>query len=334
MQSQIDEIQKEIESFTIDSEESLEEFRLTFLSRKGKIQEMFSHMGSVPKEERAQVGKAMNAVKELANQKFEDAKAELAASESQDLSARDDLTLTAPDFPVGSLHPLTQVMDEMKNIFQRMGFTIAYGPELEDDFHNFTALNFPPNHPARDTQDTFFVRKSESADHTDDLVLRTHTSPVQIRLMENQEPPIRAVVPGRVYRNEAITYKSNCLFHQLEGLYVDKNVSIADLKKTLINFAKLMYGSKVAYRLRPGFFPFTEPSLEMDIWNEQKEEWMEIMGAGMVDPNVFKSVDVDPEKYTGYAFGMGIERITMLRYGITDIRTFYENDTRFLKQFN
>lgn len=329
----IEDLKQEIKNFSITNEEELEEFRLTFLSRKGKVPEMFSKMGQVPDEDKAAVGKAMNEVKNLAQSKFDNTKEELSQQDAIDVGATDDITLTAPPYPAGSIHPLTQVLEDMKDIFLRMGFSVAHGPELEDDFHNFTALNFPPNHPARDTQDTFFIRKDED-DNSEDLVLRTHTSPVQIRLMESMEPPIRAIVPGRVYRNEAITYKSNCLFHQLEGLYVDKNVSVGDLKKTLINFAKLLYGSDVKYRLRPGFFPFTEPSLEMDVWSEPKQEWLEIMGCGMVDPNVFTSVGIDPEEYTGYAFGMGIERITMLRYDITDIRTFYENDVRFLKQFN
>lgn len=223
----------------------------------------------------------------------------------------------------------------MKNIFYRLGFTIADGPEVEDDFHNFTALNFPPNHPARDEQDTFFVRKSDDPNLMD-LVLRTHTSPVQIRLMENTKPPIRSIMPGRVYRNEAVSPKSYFLFHQVEALYVDENVSVADLKETLITFVKLMYGSDVKYRLRPGFFPFTEPSLEMDIWWGSKKDgkWLEILGSGMVDPNVFIASGVDPEKYTGFAWGMGVERICILKYGIDDIRTFYENDIRFLEQFN
>jgi phenylalanyl-tRNA synthetase alpha chain len=228
------------------------------------------------------------------------------------------------------------MLDEIKKIFFRLGFTVSDGPELEDDFHNFTALNFPPEHPARDEQDTFFVKKSEEKDELD-LVLRTHTSPVQIRQMLKQEPPIRSIMPGRVYRNEAVTYKSYFLFHQVEGLYIDKGVSMAELKETLITFAKMMYGSSVKYRMRPSFFPFTEPSLEMDIWWEQAKgggRWLEILGAGMVDPNVLKSVDLDPEIYSGFAFGMGIERSAMLHYGIDDIRLFYDNDLRFLSQFN
>jgi len=332
MQPDTDALREEIERFKIDNEEELEQFRLTFLSRNGKIGDMFSKMGDIPKEKRADAGKAMNAVKNLAETKYEEAKIKLASEDTAFEDAADDITLTAPPAPAGSYHPLTIVLNDMKEIFLRMGFTVEEGPELEDDFHNFTALNFPPNHPARDIQDTFFIRKSDTPDK-DDLVLRTHTSPVQIRLMENDNPPFRAIIPGRVYRNEAITYKSNNLFNQVEGLYVDKNVSVGDLKLTLVTFARLLYGSDVKYRIRPGFFPFTEPSLEMDIWSSEREEWLEILGCGMVDPNVFEAVGYDPETYTGFAFGMGVDRIAMLRYGITDIRTLYQNDTRFLNQF-
>ncbi|HEX6982714.1 MAG TPA: phenylalanine--tRNA ligase subunit alpha [Balneolaceae bacterium] len=335
MLDDIKKLQNEVKDFPISNEEDLEAFRLKFISRKGKIQSMFSRMGDVPKEDRAKVGKAMNEVKNLAQSTFEEAKKRLSGAESASQKATDDITLPAPPFPTGSFHPLTQTLEEMKNIFYRLGFSIADGPEIEDDFHNFTALNFPPNHPARDEQDTFFIRKSDDP-KVDDLVLRTHTSPVQIRLMQEKEPPIRTIMPGRVYRNEAVSPKSYFLFHQVEALYIDTDVSVAELKETLISFAKLMFGSDVKYRLRPGFFPFTEPSLEMDIWWNSNGEgkWLEILGAGMVDPNVFKAVDIDPEKYTGYAWGMGVERIALLRHEIDDIRIFYENDVRFLEQFN
>jgi phenylalanyl-tRNA synthetase alpha chain len=339
MLSEIEDLKKEIENYSIADEEELEAFRLRFLSRKGKIQEMFSNIGSVPKEERAQVGKAMNQVKSRAQKRFDEAEKTLARKESASLKATEDITLPPAPLPSGSYHPLTQTLEEMKQIFYRLGFNIADGPEIEDDFHNFTALNFPPNHPARDEQDTFFIRKGSSEDESD-LVLRTHTSPVQIRLMQEKEPPIRAIMPGRVYRNEAVTPKSYFLFHQVEALYVDTDVSVADLKETLINFARMMYGPDVKYRLRPGFFPFTEPSLEMDIWWETKDEdgnregkWLEILGSGMVDPNVFEAAGIDSSKYTGFAWGMGVERIAMLRHGIDDIRLFYRNDNRFLEQF-
>ncbi len=335
MLDKVEALKKEIESFPVSNSDELENFRLEFLSKNGKIQSMFKMIGQVAKADKATFGKSMNDLKNLAQDRFDELQSSFASSATAERSAIDDITLTAPLSPVGSLHPLTQTLEEMKSIFYRLGFTISHGPEIEDDFHNFTALNFPPNHPARDEQDTFFVRKSDDP-KVDDLVLRTHTSPVQIRLMEKQKPPIRAIMPGRVYRNEAVSPKSYFLFHQVEALYVDENVSVADLKDTLITFAKLMYGNDVKYRLRPGFFPFTEPSLEMDIWwgSKEKGKWLEILGSGMVDPNVFKAAGVDPEKYTGFAWGMGVERIAILKHGIDDIRSFYENDIRFLEQFN
>ena len=330
----IEKIKKEIQNFKISNEEELEAFRLEFLSRNGKVQNMFGMMGKVPKEKKAEVGKLMNSVKVLAQQKFDDAQLNLKKSSRKEFGAADDITLPVEPTYSGSYHPLTQALNEMKQIFLRLGFNIADGPELEDDFHNFTALNFPPDHPARDMQDTFFVRKTDNQSEQD-LVLRTHTSPVQIRLMKDQEPPLRSIMPGRVYRNEAVTAKSYFQFNQVEGLYVDKGVNMGELIETLVMFAKLMYGSDVKYRVRPSFFPFTEPSIEMDIWweNEKGGQWLEILGAGMVDPNVFESVNVDPEVYTGFAFGMGVDRIAMLRYGIDDIRLLYENDIRFLEQF-
>ncbi len=336
MQSKIEQLKKEIEAFAVSDEEQLEAFRLRFLSRKGEIQGLFSQIGRVPKEDRAAIGKAMNALKNSAQQKYETKKEKLETARSSSIPAAEDITLPAPPLSSGSFHPLTQTLDEMKKIFYRLGFNVADGPEIEDDFHNFTALNFPPDHPARDEQDTFFIRKNEQ-NPAEDLVLRTHTSPVQIRLMQEQKPPIRTIIPGRVYRNEAVTPKSYFLFHQVEALYINTDVSVAELKATLISFARLMFGSDVKYRLRPGFFPFTEPSLEMDIWWKNADDgngkWLEILGSGMVDPNVFEAVGIDPEKYTGYAWGMGVERIAMLRHSIDDIRLFYKNDIRFLEQF-
>lgn len=332
MLDKINDIKKEIQSFSISNEDELEAFRLEFLSRNGKVQSMFGLMKDVPNEKKAEVGKLMNEVKNLAHQTFEDAKVKLLKSEEKEFGALDDITLPVEPTYTGSLHPLTRALNEIKQIFLRLGFNIADGPELEDDFHNFTALNFPPDHPARDMQDTFFVRKS---DDKQDLVLRTHTSPVQIRLMKDKKPPIRSIMPGRVFRNEAVTAKSYFQFNQVEALYVNEKVTMGELIETLVMFARLMYGSDVKYRVRPSYFPFTEPSLEMDIWweNEKGGQWLEILGAGMVDPNVFKSVDIDPEKYTGFAFGMGVDRIAMLRYGIDDIRLLYDNDIRFLQQF-
>ena len=333
--SDIENVRNEISSYNLDTEEAIEAFRLTYLSRKGIITELLAGIGKAEPQDRARLGKELNALKQLAKTRFDEAKTTLSAGKSADITATDDPTLPPPPFPTGSTHPLSQTLEEIKNIFYRLGFTIADGPELEDDFHNFTALNFPPEHPARDMQDTFFIRKDEE-DPSRDLVLRTHTSPVQIRLMKEQKPPVRAIMPGRVYRNESITAKSYCLFHQVEGLYVDKNVSLADLKHTLITFAGHLFGKNLKYRIRPSFFPFTEPSLEMDIWWEtgnRPGQWMEILGAGMVHPNVLKAVDIDPEIWTGFAFGMGVERITMSRYEIDDIRLLYDNDVRFLNQF-
>lgn len=334
MLDKITDIKKEIQSFSINNEDELEAFRLEFLSRNGKVQSMFGLMKDVPNEKKAEVGKLMNEVKNLAQQTFEKAKVELLKSDEKKFGALDDITLPVEPTYTGSLHPLTRALNEIKQIFLRLGFNIADGPELEDDFHNFTALNFPPDHPARDMQDTFFVRKSDDGDEQD-LVLRTHTSPVQIRLMKDKEPPVRSIMPGRVFRNEAVTAKSYFQFNQVEGLYVNERVTMGELIETLVMFARLMYGSDVKYRVRPSYFPFTEPSIEMDVWweNEKGGQWLEILGAGMVDPNVFESVDVDPEKYSGFAFGMGVDRIAMLRYGIDDIRLLYDNDIRFLQQF-
>lgn len=328
-------LKEEITNISIADEEDLEAFRLKFLSRNGKVPAMFSRMSEVPNEDKAKVGKAMNEVKNLAREVFEANKKRLEQKVVTTLNAKNDLSLPAPPYSAGSYHPLTQTLEEMKEIFYRLGFSIADGPEVEDDFHNFTALNFPPNHPARDEQDTFFIRKNDDPE-VDDLVLRTHTSPVQIRLMKEKEPPIRTIMPGRVYRNEAVSPKSYFLFHQVEALYIDTDVSVAELKETLISFVRLMFGTDVKYRLRPGYFPFTEPSLEMDIWWETdgKGRWLEILGSGMVDPNVLKAVGIDPERYTGFAWGMGVERIAMRHHQIDDIRTFYNNDIRFLEQFH
>ncbi len=334
MIDKIETLKKEIDNAVIEEKDSLEQFRLKYLSRNGEIQNMFGLMGKVPKKERAAVGKAMNEVKNLARNKFEEAKQELSKSPEAAFSAKDDITLPVTPIYTGSLHPLTKTLNQIKQIFLRLGFSIADGPEIEDDFHNFTALNFPEDHPARDMQDTFFIRKTDHKEEQD-LVLRTHTSPVQIRLLKEKKPPLREIMPGRVFRNEAVTAKSYFQFNQVEGLYVDKRVTLGDLIETLVMFAKLMYGSDVKYRVRPSYFPFTEPSMEMDIWwgSEKDGKWLEILGAGMVDPNVFDSVGVDSEDFTGFAFGMGVDRICMLRYGINDIRTLYENDIRFLQQF-
>ncbi len=334
----VDALRQDLEAEAIGSEEEAERFRVKYLGRKqGRITQLFKQIGEIPAEERPAFGQAMGALKARAEELLEKAEARLQSSDGGGGAAPEiDLTLPGRRPFAGSVHPLTQTLDDMVRIFERFGFAVAEGPEIEDDWHNFGALNFPPDHPARDMQDTFFLEKNAPAGQ--DILLRTHTSPVQIRVLEEEVPPVRVVVPGRVYRNEAISYKSFCLFHQIEGLYVAEGVSMADLKRTLTLFAQAFFGADVKMRFRPSFFPFTEPSAEVDIWWADPEiegggRWLEILGCGMVHPNVLKAVDLDPERYTGYAFGMGVERPAMLRYGISDIRVFYENDVRFLEQF-
>ncbi len=307
--------------------EKLEEVRIKFLGRKGLFTELFEEFKQLPKEEKPKYGQVLNKAKSSAQKSFDELKNKLESSEAEDKEYI-DLTLKGREVKLGSKHILTQTLDEIKGIFKGLGFSIYEGPELESDHNNFEMLNFPPDHPARDMQDTFFVN--------DNFLLRTHTSPVQVRLMETTEPPIRALMPGKVYRNEAISAKSYCLFHQVEGLYVDEDVTFAELKATLVAFLKQFFGEDVKYRFRPSFFPFTEPSAEVDVWWQQKGKegkWLEILGCGMVDPNVLENVKIDNEKYVGYAFGMGVERIAMLKYGVGDIRVFFDNDKRFLEQF-
>ena len=315
----------ELESFP-DTQHDLENIRIKYLGRKGLVAELFAEIDNVPTDERPVIGEALNILKiELST----GLKARLQAEDKGSIVAEDhsvDSTLPGKVPPLGSIHILEQTLSEIKDIFMSFGFHIAYGPEVDDDYHNFGALNFPEHHPARDMQDTFFV--------DDDTVLRTHTSNVQIHLMENDDPPVRYIVPGRVYRNEAISFKSYCLFHQVEGLYVDKDVSFGQLKGCLKYFVKQMFGPHRKMRWRPSFFPFTEPSAEVDIWDEERHQWMEILGCGMVDPAVFDNVGYDSTVWNGYAFGMGIERIAMLKYNINDIRLFYNGDVRFLEQFS
>lgn len=327
-------IKEQLASIKISTQEQLEAFRLEFLAKKGKISELMPLIGKADIADKPKVGQLINEVKQLAQQLFNEAQETLENSGPSIKKATDDLSIPVLATRQGGLHPLSTIIDEIKSIFFRLGFTIADGPELEDDFHNFTALNFPPEHPARDMQDTFFVRKDEPG--KSDLVLRTHTSPVQVRLMQSQKPPIRSIMPGRVYRNESITAKSYCLFNQIEGLYIDRNVTMAELKETLIVLAKMLYGSDVKYRMRPSFFPFTEPSLELDVWWERPDgsRWLEILGAGMVDPNVLTACGLDPNEYSGYALGLGVDRMAMLRYGLNDIRDLYENDVRLISQFS
>lgn len=312
---------------------ALDTFRITYLARKGKIAGLFDALRTVPADQKPLLGKHLNALRTDIQALFDQRSA--GVSEEHRPAPSLDLTLPGRRLFTGSKHPLTHVLDEIKAIFVSMGFGIADGPEIEDDYHNFGALNFAPDHPARDMQDTFFLSKQ--------ALLRTHTSPVQIRVMEQYPPPVRVIMPGKVYRNEAISSRSYCLFHQIEGLHVDVGVTFSDLKGTLISFIKQFYGSSLKYKFRPTFFPFTEPSADIYVTCYicggkgcrlcKQVGWLEVLGCGMVDPNVFRSVGYDSEKYTGYAFGMGIERIALLRYGIDDIRLFFENDTRFLNQF-
>lgn len=341
MKDKIQAIQSEIEAFVISDAAALEQFRIQFVGRKGRLAELFDGLKDVAAENRRDVGQALNGLKNLAEAKFAAAQEEFAGAD-QSIEIPADLTLSDPLIQ-GSLHPLTLVRSRILEIFNRMGFSVSDGPEIETDFYNFTALNFPENHPAREMQDTFFIEKGQG-EIQDDVLLRTHTSNVQIRLMQHAKPPFRSIMPGRVFRNEAISARAHCLFHQVEGLYVDKEVSFKDLKDTLYHFAKEMFGKDTKVRFRPSYFPFTEPSAEMDITcllckgdgcNVCKQAgWVEIAGAGMVDPNVLENVGIDSKEYSGFAFGMGIERITMLKYQIKDLRLFTENDVRFLRQFN
>ena len=338
----VKELISEIEQTEVVSKEQLESFRMRYISKKGVVTELFDGLKNIPQEDRRAVGQELNVLKNLAQNRFQEFSAVL--ENATDASPLLDFDLTLPVVPnqQGSLHPLTIVRRRIIEIFERMGFNVSYGPEIETDWYNFSALNFADNHPAREMQDTFFISKSESA-VKDDVLLRTHTSNVQVRLMERQKPPIRSIMPGRVFRNEAISARAHCVFHQVEGLYIDKNVSFKDLKDTLYHFAKEMFGKDSKIRLRPSYFPFTEPSAEIDVTcfickgvgcNVCKHTgWVEIAGSGMVDPNVLENVGIDSEEYTGFAFGMGIERITMLKYGINDLRLFTENDVRFLRQF-
>ena len=334
MKEKIAALSIEVEKFTAQSEDSLEGFRVSMLGKKGAITELFEEFKMVSPEVKREMGQVLNQLKNKAQEKIAELKDLL---ETKVVEPANQLDVTRPaDAPLlGSRHPLSLVRNEIISVFSRIGFVVSEGPEIEDDWHNFSALNFPEEHPARDMQDTFFIDNQ--------IALRTHTSSVQVRVMENSKPPIRTISPGRVYRNEAISARAHCQFHQVEGLYIDENVSFADLKQTLLYFAKEMFGDKTKIRLRPSYFPFTEPSAEMDIscpFCEGKgcnickgAGWVEILGCGMVDPNVLENCKIDSKRYTGFAFGMGIERITMLKYKINDLRLFFENDVRFLNQF-
>ena len=336
MKDQIDQVRIKMTEFVIDSSLSLEAFRIQFLGSKGVMKELYSLLKLVPNDEKRMIGLLLNDLRSEVEAKIELEKQNFLQLGVQDKSI--DLTKSGEDAAIGSHHPLTLVKREIISIFSRIGYTVSEGPEIEDDWHNFSALNFPEEHPARDMQDTFFIEKGEK-----EMALRTHTSSVQVRVMENSKPPIRTISPGRVYRNEAISARAHCFFHQLEGLYIDKNVSFADLKQTLLFFAREMFGEKAQIRLRPSYFPFTEPSAEVDVsctlcnskgCNVCKYSgWLEILGCGMVDPSVLEASGIDSKIYSGFAFGMGIERIAQLKYRVTDLRLYSENDIRFLNQF-
>ena len=330
-----DSIRKEIESAHAKTKDEVESLRIKYLGKKGVFRELSSKIKDVAPEDRKNFGQELNGLKNLVQEKIESLKAGL--SEASGNGEAFDYTRPTGEEPYGSRHPISLVRREIESIFQKIGFSIAEGPEIEDDWHNFSALNFPEEHPARDMQDTFFIEKDP------DIALRTHTSSVQVRVMENEKPPIRIIAPGRVYRNEAISSRSHCIFHQVEGLYIDKDVSFADLKQTLTYFAQELFGKKTKIRLRPSYFPFTEPSAEVDVsctlcngkgCNVCKYTgWLEILGCGMVDPAVLKSANIDPHTYAGFAFGMGVERIAQLKYRVGDLRLYSENDIRFLNQF-
>ena len=339
MQQTISQYTAEINSFQPKNAEELEIFRIRFLGTKGLIKDLFEEFKTVSAEEKRVLGKVLNEFKQFAEAKYQALKE---STETEDKSSKSELDLTLPGegFELGARHPLSLVRKEIIEIFKKLGFHVAEGPEIEDDWHNFSALNFPEEHPARDMQDTFFIKKGGEKG---DIALRTHTSSVQVRMMEAGKPPFRAIMPGRVYRNEDISARAHCFFHQVEGLYIDENVSFADLKQTLFYFVQELFGEGTKVRFRPSYFPFTEPSAEMDISCTickgdgcqfcKHSGWVEILGCGMVDPNVMENCNIDSKKFTGYAFGMGIERITNLKYQIKDLRLFSENDARFLKQF-
>jgi phenylalanyl-tRNA synthetase alpha chain len=342
MLQKITNLLSEVSSFSVKNASELESFRLKYLSKKGLLSDLFEDFKNVPAAEKKEVGQKLNLLKQNALEKYNSLKNELLNLEEK----VDSSDLTRPAFPysIGSRHPISIVRNELIDIFTRIGFTVSEGPEIEDDDHVFTKLNFASEHPARDMQDTFYISRISSEDSSPgDILLRTHTSSVQVRVMQNQKPPIRTISPGRVFRNEAISARAHCIFHQVEGLYIDENVSFADLRQTLLFFAREMFGKETEIRLRPSYFPFTEPSAEMDVsckicggkgCNVCKHTgWLEILGCGMVHPNVLEACNIDSQKYTGFAFGMGIERAAMLKYGVNDLRLYFENDLRFLDQF-
>jgi phenylalanyl-tRNA synthetase alpha chain len=335
MLQNIDKILDEARQFSAVTREEIEQFRIKYLGKKGILSDLFRNFKEVPVEQKKEMGQKINELKQFVAERIDTLLSGL--SDENDNESPVDLTLPGPPLQAGARHPISVVRNQIIEIFTRLGYNISEGPEIEDDWHVFSALNFPPEHPARDMQDTFFIEKDP------DILLRTHTSSVQVRVMEKEQPPIRTISPGRVFRNEAISARAHCIFHQVEGLYIDENVSFADLKQTLLYFAQEMFGKEVQIRLRPSYFPFTEPSAEMDISCQicagkgcnvcKYTGWLEILGCGMVDPNVLEYNHIDSKKYTGFAFGMGIERVAMLKYQVKDLRLYFENDLRFLEQF-
>jgi phenylalanyl-tRNA synthetase alpha chain len=342
MLEKINRLLAEINDLSVKGHEELESFRLKYLSKKGLISDLFDDFKNVQPSEKKEIGQKLNLLKQLSTEKYNSLKLQLQPVD--DNSSVNDLTRPSFPFNTGSRHPISIMRNEIINIFERIGFTVSEGPEIEDDDHVFTRLNFAPEHPARDMQDTFYISRLSAEDSSpQDILLRTHTSSVQVRVMQSHKPPIRTISPGRVFRNEAISARAHCIFHQVEGLYIDENVSFADLKQTLLFFAREMYGKKTEIRLRPSYFPFTEPSAEMDVscticggkgCNVCKHTgWLEVLGCGMVHPAVLEACNIDSKKYTGFAFGMGIERPAMLKYQVNDLRLYFENDVRFLEQF-
>ena len=344
MINKIEELLAEIEAFNPKTAADVEAFRIKILGKKGALGALMEEFKTVPNTEKREIGQRLNHLKTVATERINTLKEEIGNAAAMNAAKIDDMTRPGTTEAVGSRHPISIVKNEIVGIFSRLGYTVADGPEIEDDWHVFSALNFPLSHPARDMQDTFFVEKASNEPNVKDLLLRTHTSSIQVRAMEHQKPPIRIVCPGRVFRNEAISYRAHCIFHQVEGLYIDENVSFADMKQSILYFAKEMFGETATIRMRPSYFPFTEPSAEVDVscnlcggkgCNVCKGTgWLEIMGCGMVDPNVLEASGIDSKKYSGFAFGMGVERIAMLKYGVKDLRLYFENDVRFLHQFD
>ena len=344
MIEKINNLLKLVEEFSPATAAEVEEFRIKILGKKGELNALMEEFKGVAPEQKRELGQKLNALKQAATERINTLKATLADSAATKLATVGDMTRPGSAEQDGTRHPISIVKNQIVEIFSRMGYTVAEGPEIEDDWHVFSALNFPASHPARDMQDTFFVEKQSNEPNVKDLLLRTHTSSIQVRAMDHQKPPIRIVCPGRVFRNEAISYRAHCIFHQVEGLYIDENVSFADMKQSILYFAKEMFGESATIRMRPSYFPFTEPSAEVDVscnlcggkgCNVCKGTgWLEIMGCGMVDPNVLEASGIDSKKYSGFAFGMGVERIAMLKYGVKDLRLYFENDVRFLHQFD